>query len=109
MALATISSGTQTAVISTEHSLDVDTTAKTYVLCVDTGAMVNGDILELRMKTKILSGGTQRVAYMATFSNVQADPNKYSVPVPADVEIEVTLKQTAGTGRAFPWKLLSID
>ena len=27
----------------------------------------------------------------------------------ADVSIKATLKQTAGTGRAFPWKLLSLD
>jgi len=109
MALAIVSSGTQVATITTEHTLDTDTTGKTYVLVVDTGAMVNGDTLELRLKTKVLSGGTSRLAYMATFENIQAEPQKYSVPVPANIEIVATLKQTAGTGRSFPWSLLSLD
>lgn len=109
MALAVVASGTQTATVGTEHSLAISTTGKTYVLVVDAGAMQNDDILELRIKTKVLSGGTQQVAYYALFQHVQAEPQKYSVPVPADIEIECTLKQTAGTGRSFPWKLLSID
>ena len=109
MALATVTSGTQSASVGTEHSLAVSTTGKTYVLVVDAGAMQNDDILELRIKTKVLSGGTQQVAYYALYQHVQAEPQKYSVPVPANIEIEATLKQTAGTGRAFPWALLSID
>lgn len=109
MAIAVVASGTQTATVSTEHTLATSTTGKTYVLVVDTAAMVNGDALELRLKTKVLSGGTSREAYLATFIHVQAQPNKYSVPVPANIECVATLKQTAGTGRAYPWALLSID
>jgi len=109
MALAAVASGTQSASVGTEHSLAVSTTGKTYVLVVDAGAMLNDDILELRIKTKALSGGTQQMAYYALFQHIQAEPQKYSVPVPADIEIECTLKQTAGTGRSYPWKLLSID
>jgi hypothetical protein len=30
------------------------------------------------------------------------------VPVPADVEIAVTLERTGGTDRAYPWKLLAL-
>lgn len=109
MALAVISSGTQSATLDTEHVLDNDTTGKTYVLVVDCGAMVNGDATILRIYTKVLSGGTKRLAYSATYANVQAEPQKYSVPVPANIEIEVTLEQTDGTGRSYPWALLSID
>ncbi len=109
MALTVVASGTQTATIGTEHTLNTDTTGKTYVLVVDTGAMVLKDILELRIKTKVLSGGTEREAYIAYYSHVQAKPQKYSVPVPANQSIKATLKQTAGTGRAFPWALLSLD
>ena len=109
MALAVVASGTQTATLTTEHSLAVSTTGKTYVLCVDTAALVNGETLTLRLKTKILSAGTQRLAYEGIFLHVQAEPAKYSVPVPANIEIEATLRQDGGTGRAFPWSLLSID
>lgn len=108
MALAVVASGTKTAT-GGEDELATDTSGKTYVLVVDTGAMLNADILELRLKTKVLAGGTSRLAYIATFANIQAAPQKYSVPVPANIEIVATLKQVAGTNRAYPWSLLSID
>lgn len=103
-----ITEGDQTAVISTEHILDEDATNKTYVLLVDTNNMALGDVLELRVYTKVRSGGTYRVADKAVYSNVQAKPNKRSMPVPADIEAKFTLKQTAGTGRVFPWKVISL-
>jgi len=109
MSLATIGSGTQSATISTEHTLVTDTTGKTCVLGVDTGAMVNGDVTILRIYTKMLSGGTERLAYQATFQNVQGVPQKYSVPVPAHYSFKATLQQTAGTGRSYPWEVMSVD
>jgi hypothetical protein len=109
MAVAEVTGGSQTAVINTEHTLATSTTGKTYVLCVDCTNMVNGDILELRIKTKPRSGGTSTLAYIANYADVQSCPVKYSVPVPANIELVATLKQVAGTGRAFIWALLSID
>lgn len=109
MALAVVNSGTQSATLDTEHTLDNDTTGKTYVLAVDLGAMLSGDITVLRIKTKVLSGGTLRLAYSATYAHVQAEPIVYSVPVPANIEIECSLEQTDGTGRSYPWSLLSLD
>ncbi len=100
--------GTQTAVISTEHTLATDITAQTYVFVVDCANLVAGDTVELRLYTKCLSGGTERLAYYRSYANVQGEPIKYSVPVPADISCKATLKQTAGTGRAFPWSLLQI-
>ena len=102
-------SGSQTATISTEHNLGTEITAAgTYVLVVDTGNMAAGDVLELRIKTKAKSGGTQRQAYAVSYANAQASPNKYSVPVPVDTSFQATLKQTAGTGRAFDWNILAL-
>lgn len=109
MALAVVASGTQSATINTEHSLATSTTGKTCVLAVNTANMANGDELELRIKTKVLSGSTAQLAYFASYAHVQGVPNKYSVPVPANQSIEVTLKQVAGTGRSFEWALLSLD
>ena len=95
--------GTQVAVITTEHTLSTVTDAGTYVLMVDTNAMVLGDELELRLKTKILSGGTTREFLVATYAHVQGQPIKASIPVVSTQEAVFTLKQTAGTGRSFPW------
>ncbi len=97
MALAILASGTQTATIGTEHTLDTDTTGKTDVLVVDTGAMVAGDEVALRLKTKVLSGGTEREAYIAHYFGAQAQPQKYSVPVPANISLAASLKQGSGT------------
>jgi len=104
-----IASGTLTA-DGTEQGLATDTANKNYVLVVDTANLVNGEAVELRLYTKCLTGGTERLAYMATYVNAQGEPMKYSVPVPADISLRATLKQTAyfSAYKAFPWKLLSL-
>lgn len=94
----------------TEQDLATSTANKNFVLAVDTANLVNGETVELRLYTKCRAGGTERLAYMATYVNAQAEPMKYSVPVPADISLRATLKQTAYvTGyKDFPWSLLSL-
>lgn len=106
MAVVSASSGTQTATVTTEHTLATQTTAGVYVLVVDCSNMTYGDKVVFRLKTKYASGGTSRLAYEATYAHVQGDPNKYSIPVPVDTEIIATLQQTEGTSRDFYWNLL---
>ncbi len=104
-----IASGTVTA-NGTEQTLATDTTNHTYVLAVDTANLINGETVEWRIYTKCLTGGTERLAYLATYVNAQGEPMKYSVPVPADISCKVTLKQTVYVTayKDFPWKLLSL-
>lgn len=102
-------SGTQTAVIGTEHTLVTITTPGFYELHVDTAAMLAGDTVELRLKEKILSGGTSRVLAKTTVTGAAAEPEiKVLGPYGFDQETLATLKQTAGIGRAFPWKALRV-
>lgn len=108
MAVTSVGSGTQTATIDTEHTLDTETTAGVYVLVVDASNMVNGDVVTFRLKTKYATGGTSRLAFEATYAHAQAMPNIYSPPVPVDTEIVATLEQTDGTGRDFYWNLLKL-
>jgi hypothetical protein len=104
-----VASGTQTATISTEHVLNAPSSAVTYVLIVDTAAMVAGDTLELRAYSTVLTSGTSHQCYSASYANAQADPIKVSIPLPGTgFGNSFTLKQTAGTGRDFPWSLLSL-
>ena len=105
---SSVASGTQTAVVSTEHTLATDTTGQTYVLVIDCANLAMGDTVEIRLYTKCLSGGTERLAYLRSYAHVQGEPIKYSVPVPADQHVKATLKQTAGSARQFPWSLLRI-
>ena len=100
--------GTQTATITTEHTLATITTVGTFLLNVDTSNMVNGDTVELRVKKKVLTGGSAVTVAIASFSNVQADPVKISVPIVSLYSFVGTLKQTAGTGRNFDWNIEQI-
>jgi len=100
-------SGSQTATISTEHTLDTITTAGTYVLVVDTAAMVLGDRLVLRVYGKCRSTDTERLCQRATYSHVQYQALVRSLPEMSPHHFRVTLEQQAGTGRAFPWAIYS--
>jgi hypothetical protein len=111
MAVTSAASGTQTATVTTEHTLAALEAAGVYVFEVDTVNMAAGDVLELRIKKMTLTGGTVRVFAMQIYFGVQPtdDLIKRSIPVSADLtdtdSLVFTLKQTFGTGRNFPWKV----
>lgn len=100
--------GSQTAVITTEHTLSTETDDETYILYVDTVNMVLGDELELRVKYKVRSTGTTREMQLAYYAHVQGQPVKASIPIASINEAVFTLKQTAGTGRVFEWEIVAI-
>ena len=103
-------SGTQTATLTTEHTLTTITTAGVYVLAVDLNNLVNGDTLELRANVKVLSGGTTRQYLIGQYANVQLDKVCMSIPIPVLHEVIFTLKQQDGSaGRAFSWEIIRID
>jgi hypothetical protein len=102
-------SGTTSALtIGTEATLATDTNNGTFVLEVDTSNLVLGDLLEIRVYTITLSGGTLTQAWKGTYQHAQINNHKISPPVASDQSVKCTLKQTAGTGRTFPWKMLRI-
>lgn len=107
MPLTAVNSGTVTPTVGTPSVLDTETPASPllYVFEVDANAMVLGDQLTLTIQTAVLVAGTKRIVYVGTYAQPQAQPIKLSPPVPADVSIEFDLLQSAGTARAFPWKI----
>ncbi|MCK5431966.1 MAG: hypothetical protein KAJ03_04440 [Gammaproteobacteria bacterium] len=105
MALSSAANGTQVAVISSEHSLAIDTVAGVYILKVDVTNMVDGDELELRLKAKVLTGGSSIETIIGIYVNAQTEDVVYSIPLSSVYSIEATLKQTAGTGRSYDWNL----
>jgi hypothetical protein len=108
MALSEIAGASQAATVNTEHTLNTDTTPGTKILTVDLSAMVLGDLVELRMYTKLRTGSTEQLAYLCSYQHVQGAPNVYSIPVPSMVSCRSTLKQTAGTGHTYQWALLGL-
>lgn len=108
MVVAVNTSGSQTAVISTEHDLATVTSAKVLQLVVDVSAMVSIDVLELRIYGKARTGDTERLLYFATFAQPQTLALVASLAVVSPHHARFTLKQTAGTGRAFPWAVYEL-
>lgn len=112
MAVTAQGSGSQAATLTTEHTLLDIATAGTFTLHVDANAMASGDVLELRVYQIVLAAGTRRVAYFQSFVGAQSvdDVVKISVPISNELTdagaLRFTLKQTVGTGRTFPWKVL---
>lgn len=112
MAVTAQATGTQTAVVGTEHQLADTNVAGVFTFHVDTNAMVAGDILELRVYQMELTSGTSRVLFFHAFYGAQPtdDLQKVSLPIGNDLtdatSLRFSLKQTFGTGRAFPWKVL---
>lgn len=105
MAVAVEASGSQTAVINTEHTLSAPTSAGVRQLVVDLTNLVNGETVELRIKRTTLSGGAIGTWQTAVFSHALAAPIVVSIPLPSPHGATFTLKQTAGTGRVFPWSV----
>src|SRR5687767_14552068 len=112
MAVQLHASGTQSAAVSTEHFLSSPNIAGTFTFHVDTVNMAAGDVIELRIYQMVLTGGTTRVAFKQVYYDAQPadDVIKISVPISNDLTdtnaLRFSLKQTAGTGRNFPWKVL---
>lgn len=112
MAVTAFGSGTQTATIGTEHFVSDVNQSGVYSFHVDTNAMAAGDVLELRVYQMILTAGTARVMAEQTYYSVQGtdDLIKMSVPIGNDLtdstSLRFSIKQTFGTGRAYPWKVL---
>ncbi len=103
------SSGTQTAVINTEHTLATVAAGGDLILEVDTSNMAAGDVLELRVKGPTLNGGATIVQRYYSYANAQnADDLAKDLRQVSDQSLAFTLKQTAGTGRTYPWKVMSM-
>jgi hypothetical protein len=107
-------SGTQTAVIGTEHTLLTQSTPKTCVLQVDLSNLALGDVVALSIYNKTLSGdtitpGTTAPIYQASYAHARSEGVVQSVPVPVGFQGVFTLLQSAGTGRAFKWHVLTLD
>lgn len=109
MTVSVNTSGSQTAMISTEHTLATITTSGIWVLAVDVNNLTAGDVVELRIYGKARSSDTERLLFgPAIYGPIK--PGQLLVlspPVVSPHHAKFTLKQTNGTGRAFPWAVYS--
>ena len=80
---------------------------------MDSASLVAGDVIELRVYSILLTGGTARVTYAAQYSGAQPADDVIKVSVPISTELNETnalrfsIKYVAGTnGRNADWKVL---
>lgn len=112
MAVTLFESATTTPVVGTESFFNANV-AGVYTFHVDTVNMVAGDVLEIRVYQMVLTSGTSRVVYVTSYSGAQPtdDLIKVSVPIGNDLTdstaLRFSIKQTFGTARAFPQKILA--
>jgi len=113
MTISAFASGTQTATIGSEHFLANVNAEGKFTGIIDVSNMVDGDILELRAYQMVLTGGTPRLIDYLVLYGVQPT-EQLIVEWGKELKNELTdaqalrysLKQTAGTGRQFPWKVV---
>lgn len=113
MAVTAQASGTKTPTVGTtpDNLADV-AVAGTFTLHIDTVNMAAGDVLVVRIKQMVLTAGTARTVYYTRYDDAQPteDLIKISVPISNELTDATSLvfeiNQTAGTARAFPWKIL---
>lgn len=108
MTVSEKTNGSQTAVISSEHTLATITDPGTYQLNVDLANMAKNDVLVLRAYGKARSSDTERLRYIYTLSNDQGLDHFDSIPVVTPHYVRFSLQQTDGTGRDFPWSVYQL-
>lgn len=109
MAVTVESSGSQTATLTTWHDVaTVTSTAGVRVFAVDLTNLAMGETLDIRVKVNVRSTDTQAVLYQASYSHTQSEPVVQSVPVVVPDDATFSIRQTGGTGRAFPWAVYTL-
>ena len=110
MPVTAFASGTQTASIGIEHFLANVNQAGVYTLHVDLNALASGDVLEVRVYQMVIAAGTAREEQFMVYNGVQDVKIKRSEPISNELTdaqaLRFSIKQTFGTGRSIPWKVL---
>lgn len=103
--------GSQTASLDTEHDLtdDPETDAGIYQLVIDVAAMARADRTVIRVYEKARAADTQRLADEFVLANEQADKLWKSPEYLLGAGWTMTLEQTDGTGRAYPFSVRRIS
>lgn len=102
-------SGTQVAVVGTEHTLATSTIAKTRVLVVDVATIAGAETVELKIYATVLVGGTERLFESVVYTSGVANPYTTSMACVMPQGGRFTLRQTGGTGRSYPWAIITLD
>lgn len=110
MASTVLASGSITA-DGTEQTVHTSVLAKAFVVEFDLANLAAAETVRIKVYVKVLSGGTERVVFdSGNITGVQAAPDiiRRSAAVWGPQGCKVTLQQTGGTYRAYPYTVESI-
>ncbi len=100
-------SGTPTLVIDTPNTVYTTSSTNNYSAAVNLVNMQSGDTIVIRIKKKVVSGGSFALIDEYTKSGVQARP-VFEIPfIPCPYGFELVLEQTDGTGRVVEWNVVT--
>lgn len=103
------SSGTKTS-DGTEQTLATIIANNTFELTLNLTNMVNGDVLVVRIKTKVLTGSTVAEIWKAIFTNNQGTLVVVKgIPVTSPFEYVATIELDVGSNKAFEWSIAELE
>lgn len=112
MAASVKVSGSQTATAGgTEDVLATVTDPGVYQLAVDLTNMVDAatpDIISVKIYGKARTGDTERLMEVYEFIGASGKPLFITPPLISPHHYKVSITQSQGTGRAFPWAVYTV-
>ncbi len=105
-------SGNTTPVIGTETTLASAAAlgqGGTFLPQVDLTNLADGDILEIRIYNQANGSSLLVEEVCLSFANGQTDLLPPLPALPATIGWKLTIKQTAGTPRAYQWSVLNLN
>lgn len=103
-------STTEISLVSGTSTLQSVTDDGIYQVFLDLNALANGDQFEMRIKEKVRSADTQRIAWTAGITNAQGTSNAVFV-TPSLILLhgwDVTLIRLAGADRVINWSIRKV-
>jgi hypothetical protein len=107
MAMVVESENTLTTIIGSEITLASPTLNAARVLRLDLGNLLAGDLVEIRLKSKVRTAGTVGDQYYMSYVGPVGNPIVETPPVSTDLGGTFTVRQVLGSVRTIDWKLLA--
>lgn len=80
---------------------------KRFDAYIDVSNMQSADTIIISIYVRVQTGGSYQLYDQETISGVQSSPILYIPPLPNDNGLKITIKQTAGSVRSYPYRIYS--
>lgn len=98
---------TEYSLVNNSTTLASSTNVGVYQVFIDTINMASGDQYEIRIKEKVISGGTQYTIYTSVIDGSQSSPFVSPTLVLMN-GWDVTMDKVTGTDRSFSWSIRKV-